>query len=264
MSKNYGIILAAGMGTRINYIVGALAKQFLRINSMELFLYPITSLWSVGVDSFVVVTNPIIMDKIDEILKKHSTILGYDYEITFNPYPNSLNGNSLVIGLKEIIKHSKEKPIFLSVSDHVFDPEMPTDLIESTFEGDIIVLGDPEPVLVNIDEATKIQANNDHIVMKVGKQLDEYNYIDTGLFLIKSPHKIIKLFNEEKPIKLSEIVANKDLLTYVQPCRKQYVWKDIDEFEDLGVLLTNEMKNIIIKYERLINSSRNKWVNKSW
>ena len=256
MKKKYGIILAAGMGTRINYVIGVLAKQFIRINSMELFLYPITGLWNVGVDFFVIVTNPIIMDKIDKILREHSRILGYEYEITFNPYPNSFNGNSLVIGLKEMIKHSKENPIFLSVSDHIFDPEMPAELVKNTTKGDIVILGDPKPILVDIGEATKIQTNNDHVVVKIGKQLDKYNYIDTGLFLIRSPYKIIKLINEEKPIRLSEIIAHKDLLSYVQPCNKQYVWKDIDVFEDLGILLRKEMKNIIIRYEKLISSSR--------
>ena len=255
MKKKYAIILTAGMGTRINYIVGVIAKQFIRINTMELFLYPITGLWNVGVDFFLIVTNPIIMDKIDKVLKEHSKLLGYEYEVTFNPYPNSLNGNTMIIGLKHLIKYSKNDPVFLSVSDHIFDPDMPSELLKNTCEGDIIVLGDSQPILVDINEATKIQTNDKYMIIEIGKQLTKYNYIDTGLFLVKNPYKFVRLFNEEKPIKLSEIIAHKNILAYVQPFTKQYIWKDLDTFDDLEILLGKEMRNIIIKYEKLINSS---------
>jgi len=256
MKKKYAIILTAGIGTRINHILGVVAKQFIRINSIELFLYPITGLWNIGVEFFLIVTNPVIMNKIDKVLKYHSKLLGYVYEITFNPYPNSFNGNTMIIGLKHLIKYSKNDPVFLSVSDHIFDPDMPSELLKCTYDGDIIVLGDPQPMLVDINEATKIQANDKYIVIEIGKQLTKYNYIDTGLFLIKNPYKFIRLFNEEEPIKLSDIIGNKNILAYVQPFTKQYIWKDLDTFDDLEILLRKEMRNIIIKYEKLINSSR--------
>jgi choline kinase len=244
------IILAAGLGTRIRDIMGVTAKQFIRINSIPLFLYPILCLWRNGVDFFIVVVNPIIMDDIDRYLERISGRLGFNYEIILNPYPGSGNGNSFIIGAKEYLRIRGNNRVFLSVSDHIFSPNMPGKLIGCD-RGDIVVLGDDLPVFIDIGEATRIYAVNDKII-SIGKGLEKYNYIDTGLFMVNNPSRITGLFREDEPISLSSIIGDKRVDSRVVSCMRDCLWKDIDHFIDLEILLDTDMRRIIKDYEELL------------
>jgi choline kinase len=248
------IILAAGLGTRIRDLMGVIAKQFIRINSIPLFLYPILCLWRSGVDFFIVVVNPIVMDDIDKYLEKISRRLGFSYEITLNPYPGSGNGNSFIIGVKEYLRIRGSNRVFLSVSDHIFSPNMPGKLI-SHVGGDIVVLGDKSPVFIDVGEATRIYAVNNRII-SIGKGLEKYNYIDTGLFIVNNPSKITGLFREDEPISLSSIIGDGRVDSRVAPCMHDCLWKDIDHFMDLETLLSTDMRRVIRDYVELLNPIR--------
>ncbi len=224
------VILAAGRGTRICSVMGCICKQLIRIRGVELFLYPIFSLFSAGVESFIVVTNPIVYDSIDKILREHSNRLGFDYVLTLNPYRNSGNGNSLIIGLKE----ADDESVLVSVSDHIFSPEIVSILSRHIGIGDIVVAADPSPVLVDIVEATKIRADNDKII-RVGKDIEAYDYIDMGLFVVNKPWRVTSMFREDEYVSLSDILNNIEIDARVSVIRNK-LWKDLDVLKISNIL----------------------------
>ncbi len=234
------VILAAGLGTRIKDYMGVIGKQFIRIHGLELLLYPILSLWLNNTSFFQVVVNPIVMDGIDKLLKHYSRIIGFDYDLSLNPYMDSGNGNSLIIGLRDYVRNRGDKPVIVSVSDHVFHPLMITNLTEngSRSERDIIILADPSPVYVDISEATKILVVDDKVVA-AGKNLKEYNYVDTGLFIFNNPGKVVGEYINiytSREIMLVDIIANKAFNTGIAKCKVKCLWKDVDTLDDLYLL----------------------------
>ncbi len=232
------IILAAGFGSRIKDYIGVPGKQLLRIGGMELILYSISSLWLNGVNYFLIVVNPILMKHIERVVERHSLRLGYNYDLSLNPYRGSGNGYSLLIGLRDYTRLRSRDRVLVSVSDHIYHPDMPKTLINSFIEGyDIIVLGDNDPECIDVEEATRIKTDPSGRVLDVGKDLREYNYIDTGLFIFNDPLKTVEVLKDSKPnIDLRDVVKYKGLNSIVVPCRKNCYWIDIDTFTDLSRL----------------------------
>ena len=74
----------------------------------------------------------------------------------------------------------------LSMSDHIFDPEILKDLMQVAVRDDEMVLAADFRVranpLIDIDDVTKVLVNDGKIRM-IGKTIKEYNAFDTGLFL---------------------------------------------------------------------------------
>lgn len=233
------VILAAGMGSRLCRVLGCTCKQVVRIHSLELIMYPLVSLWRSGIKHFVVVTNPANYHLIDNVLQRYSDLMDITYKLEINPYIDTGNGNSALIGLKRF-----KNPVILSVSDHIYPPIMPSKLLECiNKEADIIVLGDPKPVLVDAGEATKIAVEKD-MVLSASKNLKQYDYIDTGIFIFKRPDRVVALFESSKPLKLAEIVSSKKIVSRVCEVNGA-IWKDIDVFEDLEYVYNTELKKVV-------------------
>lgn len=240
MKIRKAILLAAGMGTRICRILGCLCKQIIRIRGLELLMYPLTSLWSTGIEYFIVVSNPGNYHILDNLLQRYSNILGYDYILEINPYPISHNGNSAIIGLKRV-----REPVIISVTDHIYPPELVEKLTRNYEElnADIIVAGDPDPLVVDTSEATKLLAEGNRVI-KASKKLENYNYIDMGVFLALKPENIASTFIEEEPINLSDILSSPNIVSIVKPIHG-IVWKDVDVFSDLAYLYNSEVRNVV-------------------
>ena len=244
------VVIAGGLGTRICNVMGCPCKQVIRIHGLELFMYPIISLYRAGVREFYVVGNPINYHMLDRVLKQYSELLNFRYVLDINPYPDTGNGNTALIGLA----HYRE-PVFLSVSDHIYPPTLPDTLRKNNIDNaDAVIAGDEKPVLVDFNEATKIYAI-DNVVVRIGKNVDKGNYIDMGLFIINNPVKITSLFNVEKPLSLAEIFSDQRISSLVYGF-KSIIWKDVDVLEDLEYLFNSPLRNIVLETINFINEYR--------
>jgi choline kinase len=242
------VLLAGGFGSRICSVLGCVSKQVIRIRGLELIMYPIISLYDAGIDIFHVVGNPTNYHILDEILKRYCSIIGFDYTIDFNPYPDSSNGNTALIGLKKF-----REPVILSVTDHIYPSELPQMLIRANDnESDILVAGDRNPVVVDVGEATKIIADEHDRIIRVSKDLDRYDYIDSGVFRVNKPAKITGLFDPSRPVGLSELISDKNIVARVHGFNG-IVWKDIDVINDLLYVSSNRSLQQLIN--RLINTT---------
>ncbi len=76
-------------------------------------------------------------------------------------------------------------PTLLLMSDHLWSPQLLKSVASYPVAEQESVLGVDRRIdaCFDLDDATKVQVRGDRIV-RIGKELDDYNALDTGLFLI--------------------------------------------------------------------------------
>ncbi len=222
------IILAAGLGTRMRKSLSDLPKPLVRICNIPLIAYPLAALLGAGVEQFYIVVNNLTLEPISRLVDE----LGLNAELVFNECPERGNGYSLLLGLQ----HVKSELFFLSMSDHIYAPQIPLVLCDIAEDFDIVVGADSSPRYVDMEEATKILAYDD-LVADIGKGLSEYTHADIGLFIMKRELRRIyqEYAEQEHVIELAALVkyavesGKKVLVADI----KGLPWIDIDTIEDL-------------------------------
>ncbi|VUT25781.1 MAG: Bifunctional IPC transferase and DIPP synthase [Candidatus Methanolliviera sp. GoM_oil] len=207
------IILAAGKGKRLNE--KEIPKPAVNVCGVPLILRNIFFLKKLGLD--VVVVGGHKFDRLREILPE-------DVELIKN---NSIErGNAFSV----LCAQNKLKGRFLVLmGDHVYTEEFLRKTLNAPANSAIV---SKESDLINIDtdEATKILAREGKIV-DIGKEIEEWNYIDTGAFLCEdSIFKTLNdLFCEENHVEWSDVINRSDMNVY----ENEELWMDVDTKEDL-------------------------------
>lgn len=205
--------MAAGLGTRLKANV---PKPLVKVAGREIIYRNLSILSELGIDEFIVVARD---KRIEEFLIKHR----FKYKIVWNNYPEKGNGYSLYLA-----KDFVDDDFVLIMGDHIYERAF----IEKAVKGKGLI-GDKIAKYVDKDEATKV-LSRDGRVEKIGKELDEYDYIDTGFFVLspdifKYAEEIVKEKGDEE-VKLSEIISRaKPPVTEVSG----YFWMDVDTPEEL-------------------------------
>lgn len=172
------LILAAGLGTRLRGI--AESKPLAPLGGKPLIEHVITRAAAGGAREFFVVTGyraDALEAFLGELSARHNlTITCVRCEDWERP-----NGHSVLAGAAVLTE-----PFLLLMSDHLFDPEIARRLIEGGGrEADVVLAVDRalNGPLLDVDDATKVQVGADGRIEAIGKTIDPYNAIDTGLFL---------------------------------------------------------------------------------
>ena len=167
------LILAAGKGSRLK---SSIPKPLTRVLGISLLGRTLFSLQKAGVtDAFVVIGHEAeqVRAGIDKI-----TRLGLTVHWIHNPQWKEPNGVSVLAGEAEL-----DGPFFLTMTDHIFHPDVVRSLALSGARGGINLAVDYDvDSVIDVDDATKVQVSEGRIVA-IGKTLPDYNAIDTGIFL---------------------------------------------------------------------------------
>lgn len=149
------------------------------------------------------------------------------------------NGFS-VFRAKEWVEENKMGDFFLTMGDHVFDPDFIGEFIrksaglETTLQ---LAVDKPSDYNkhIDIDDVTKVQVNDAGLIEAIGKGISEYNRYDTGLFRLKA--SVFDVFqqsfdNQEYTISesVSKLIAAKEAKTVLV---EGYTWNDVDNPDDL-------------------------------
>ncbi|MET1125226.1 MAG: bifunctional L-myo-inositol-1-phosphate cytidylyltransferase/CDP-L-myo-inositol myo-inositolphosphotransferase [Archaeoglobaceae archaeon] len=204
-----GVILAAGVGSRMGYR----AKPLVKVGGIEIIARTV-KLLQPYVDEFVIVAS-IYADEIKSFLDS----LGVKYTLVRNPNPERGNGYSLLLAEKYV-----DDKFVLVMGDHVYSREF----VEAAIRCKGLV-GDRRARYVDVREATKVKVR-DGRVAEIGKEVKDFDCIDTGfLVLDKSVFDVAKELRGEV-ITLSDIVAAAKLpVCFVDG----EFWMDIDTMEDV-------------------------------
>ena len=176
-SNRRGLILAAGLGSRLTVDGEMVLKPLLPVGGRALILRALDNLRSAGCDEAVIVVG--YQAETVERCIRSADLGGLALHFVFNDRYDLHNGVS-VLAARELLTGD----FVLAMADHIFDPGV-GDFVASlrcpSAGASLLVDYKLESVL-DIDDATKVVVQDDRIV-SIGKSLKTYNAVDCGLFL---------------------------------------------------------------------------------
>ena len=175
------LIPAAGLGTRLRGISDS--KPLTPVAGVPLIEHVVRRATAAGANRFVVVTGH-EAERLEQFLSDLSRRL--DVRLSFARVEDWTrpNGFSVLAGSAQI-----EGDYLLLMSDHLFDPAIARSLLdgETGTTSDVILAVDRDAggELIDLADATKVEVAPDGSIVRIGKELERYNAIDTGLFLAR-------------------------------------------------------------------------------
>jgi len=174
---NQCLILAAGIGSRIATVADGVPKPLVPLCGVPLLEHVMTSSREAGIERFVIVGG-YRSNLIGNWLSEQS-IDGGSVTLIENREYYKANGVSALAAKKEL-----NQPFLLLMSDHIFEPKTAQALLRQPIARDEVILAVDSKIdrIFDLDDATKVRCEGKRIV-EIGKDLHEYNALDTGMFL---------------------------------------------------------------------------------
>jgi choline kinase len=171
------LILAAGNGSRLAACSGESPKPLVPLHGKPLLQHVMSGCLEAGIERFVIVVG--YRGHMIQEWYKNRPLKGVDVTWIENPEYRKANGVS-VLRAKDLI----HEPFLLLMADHIFEPATARALLRQPLgEHDVILAVDRKIDRVfDLDDATKVTLEGNRIV-DIGKNLDHYNALDTGMFL---------------------------------------------------------------------------------
>lgn len=222
-------ILAAGDGSRLRPLTDEIPKTLIPLGGVPLIERIILSAREAGIKEFLVVLG-YLGDRLKEELgdgKRH----GVKIEYVENREWERANGVS-VYKAGQVLKEN----FILLMGDHVFDPQ--TLSVFKDFEIGVkecaLCVDHNVDGIFDKDDVTKVEVE-DGKIRRIGKDLERYNAVDTGMFLC-SPYLFEVL---EENIRKDRYSLSESIQTLAeQGLMRAYditgsFWFDVDTKEDL-------------------------------
>jgi 1L-myo-inositol 1-phosphate cytidylyltransferase len=169
------IVLAAGTGSRLQ---GDSPKPLRPVSGVALLVRVLRTLEQVGIREAVVVVG----HRGDLVRRALLATPGIGLRLRFveNTNFHAKNGLSL-LAAKEYV----DRECLLTMSDHLYSPELPRRLLAAELPSGASALAVDRdvPRCFDLDDATKVATDGGRIV-DIGKELCDYDSIDTGVFRI--------------------------------------------------------------------------------
>jgi 1L-myo-inositol 1-phosphate cytidylyltransferase len=177
LSANVAVILAAGLGSRLNSVSGFLPKPLVHFEGIPLLQHVMSAAKQGGIERFVIV-------------------VGYQGDVVRRWFASSSLRNTPVTWVQNTEYHKKngisllkaryavDRPFLLLMSDHIFEPATASSLLRQPSQKDETILAVDHKLdcIFDMDDATKVQCAADYIT-SIGKNLKRYDAVDTGMFL---------------------------------------------------------------------------------
>jgi 1L-myo-inositol 1-phosphate cytidylyltransferase / CDP-L-myo-inositol myo-inositolphosphotransferase len=172
------VILAAGCGSRL--ALGGGLKPLIPVLGLPLLERTIVTASEAGLSEFFVVTG-CQAPRVEAFLSELALRRNLAISAIRNEAWEAGNASSLLAARRVL-----DGDFVLLVADHVFDPAIPRRLLGQRLEeGEIMLAVDfrvDDSALVDVEEATKVAVDGQWVAA-IGKQLREYDALDTGIFL---------------------------------------------------------------------------------
>ncbi|MFX0186736.1 MAG: NTP transferase domain-containing protein [Candidatus Hodarchaeota archaeon] len=260
------IILAAGCASRFDFRDSSYKKYLLPFARSNILNYIIVGMIKAGIKKINLIVD---MDADTTEIKK--SCFSFLKNISFKTTNISLNfiendnierenGYSLFLGAKNV----NSEFFILSMADHIFSVNVYEELIKKYNNQDIVLATDPIKIIghYDLEDCTKVLGYNAQI-KEIGKQIENYNRLDMGAFLMKTKTiKRISQFIEKIDDKfgVSDILLsaiNLDFnVSYLD--FPDTIWLDVDnhnEYEKLKQLFNKTSKYRPFNLDILIKKS---------
>jgi histidinol-phosphate aminotransferase len=172
------IVLAAGTGSRLSDGAEPPPKPLRSVAGVPLIVRVLRTLESVGIREAIVVTG-YQGEAVRRVLGSEPS-LGLELVFVENPEFTRKNGVSL-LAAKDFI----DRECLLTMSDHLYSPELVRQLLLADLPKRACALGVDYDVerCFDLDDATKVLVERG-LIAAIGKELETYNAIDTGVFRV--------------------------------------------------------------------------------
>ncbi len=222
-----GVILASGLGSRLAENGHEEPKPLMPIGGIPLLERNINLMQAAGIEKVVIVVG-FKHEMIEDYIKENNV----SAVTVYNPDFTKKNGLSLIAASAKL---DMNEPFLLSMSDHVFSDDYMKSFIEKASlsldkAGTVLAVDRDIDGVFDLDDATKVFTEEDKIV-EIGKEIEPYNAIDTGLFLCKPV--IIEMLKDVKEkngdASLSDgmkALADEGLFTFAD--MTGFLWQDVD------------------------------------
>jgi 1L-myo-inositol 1-phosphate cytidylyltransferase len=170
------VILMAGTGSRLRGSANTIAKPLIPIAGRPLISYAIESFDKVGVKRLHAVVGP----NGDELAAAVAPLLPphMQFRPIANPNWQMQNGVSLLTAAGKV-----NAPFFLAMGDHLFESSILDALIAHADLTRLNLAVDRKiKAIFDLDDAMKVRTEG-NLIVAIGKKLESYNAIDTGIFL---------------------------------------------------------------------------------
>jgi choline kinase len=171
------LIIAAGQGSRLRSV--APSKPLADVAGRPLIEHIVRRARAAGATRFVVVTGYEAAG-VEHFLDGLAAAEGIPIACIRNPDWERPNGLSVAAAASLL-----EDEFLLLMSDHLFDPQILAGLAAADPQGAELTLAVDHGIdnpLIDLDDATKVDVGEDGRIRRLGKTLEPYNAIDTGLF----------------------------------------------------------------------------------
>jgi 1L-myo-inositol 1-phosphate cytidylyltransferase len=172
------LIIAAGQGTRLRSV--AASKPLARVGGMALVEHVVRRAADAGASEFTVVTG-YEAEPVEAFLRDLARRSGLAIETVRNSDWDRPNGLSVLAAEARL-----DSEFVLLMSDHLFDPTILRDMIAADRSAAALTLAADFAVdnpLLDLDDATKIALGQGGRIARIGKSLERYDAIDTGIFI---------------------------------------------------------------------------------
>lgn len=175
-STRTAVVLAAGLGSRLDNGRGEAPKPARSILGRPLVIHVLETLVKVGIERIVMVVGyeaGRIMEKVDSTFSAPERV-----EYVVNPEYRKSNGISAIAGLR-----AAGGPCLLVMADHVVDAALYQRALHTVPppEGLLLCVDRRVGEVFDLDDATKV-CTRDGRIIEIGKELPHYDAIDTGVF----------------------------------------------------------------------------------
>lgn len=165
------LIIAAGHGSRLRPV--SPSKPLTPVAGTPLIEHVIRAAAAGGASAFTIVTGH-EAERVEAFLATLDfgirTVRVADWDLP--------NGHSVAAGAAAI-----EGDYLLAMADHLFDPAIVARLIAAPAAAlTLAVDRDLANPLIDLDDATRVETDGAGAILRIGKTLDRFDAIDTGLF----------------------------------------------------------------------------------
>ena len=243
--KKKGIILAAGIGSRLNVLPQKeVIKPLVEVDNLSLLVHTILSLEVAECAQVVIVLGCKATEIQEQVLARYNGPVKLEFAV--NQQYRLQNGVSVLCAQSFI-----SGEFILTMADHILDDKIMHKIRDHhpPAGGATLCVDFKLETIFDIDDATKVSAK-DSFIKQIGKKLNKYNCIDTGVFIGTEGlfEAIDQVYKEKGDASLSEgvhLLADNGLMTTLDI--KDAYWQDVDNYEMLlhaENLLRADKKNL--------------------
>ncbi len=187
MNTDTAIILAAGYGSRLD--ADASHKLLVSIGGRPLLEHHARNFARLGIRRLIVVTG-YRGDDLQQAVDDVEVPEPISIECVHNSNFDAGNGHSVLAGARALDDGGSSAPFFLTMSDHIYEPGLFDDIsrqfpdgLDGDCDGALFVDRKLETIF-DMPDATKLRFESP---VAIGKQLDDFDAVDTGLFWCRRP-----------------------------------------------------------------------------